>query len=590
MTAFLTLLRLAGPQRSAMIAAIVLRVLEGLTSAVPFGLVLMAAALALDPATAARWPGPSPLTPGGVAVVAGLLVVAYGLQLALFHVAARFGYRAGYRLTAHLRSRLVRHLHDLPSASVQHRGSGDLTALMMSDVTRLELFPGIIMPRLVGAIVLPLIGVVAGLWLDWRLALPLVLAVAVLPAALTGAARLQREASAALTAAHTALNGRLLEVILGMPVIKAFRLTGDRLDRCRAAIDFARDTGKGLTNRYVAAAILVPALVAVAAGATILGAFMLLRQGDITPILFATFVFLALRLFTPVLELVEFSSIIQQMGASAERLMALLSQPAQTVGAGQAVPADTSVRFDEVSLVHADGTRALDRVSFTAPAGGLTALVGQTGAGKTSAARLISRFWDASGGRLSIGGVDIRDIPPDSLADMIGVVSQSVVLFSLSVRDNIRLGRPGADDAAVEAAARAARCHDRIMALPDGYETVLENGGAALSGGERQRLALARLFLKDCPILILDEATSALDVENESLVQAALADLAAGRTVIAIAHRLWTIRHADHIVVLDGGRVAQSGRHDDLIAAGGPYGTLWTSLASAPGWRGHDAQ
>ena len=217
--------------------------------------------------------------------------------------------------------------------------------------------------------------------------------------------------------------------------------------------------------------------------------------------------------------------------------------------------------------------------------GTITALVGHTGSGKTTAARLISRFQDPTEGTVSIGGIDVRDIDPETLSDMVGVVSQNVVLFTMSVRDNIRLARPQATDHEVESAARKARCHDLIAALPNGYDSILDNGGASLSGGERQRISLARLFLKDSPILVLDEATSALDMENEHLVQQALSDLVVGRTVLMIAHRLWTIRHADQIIVLDQGRTAQIGTHRELADADGRYRDLWQSLENSPGWR-----
>jgi len=231
------------------------------------------------------------------------------------------------------------------------------------------------------------------------------------------------------------------------------------------------------------------------------------------------------------------------------------------------------VVFDEVWFKYADEW-TLEDVSFTVPEGTTTALVGETGSGKTTLGYLAARLYDVDRGRVSIGGVDIRDLSFQALSDLVGVVSQETYLFHASVRENLRFAKPDATDEEVEAAAEAARIHHVIAALPDGYDTVVGERGYRFSGGEKQRMAIARTILRNPPVLVLDEATSSLDTETERLVQDALDRLSAGRTTIAIAHRLSTIRNADQIVVLDGGRVVEIGRHDELVRAGGRYASL----------------
>jgi ATP-binding cassette subfamily B protein len=290
-----------------------------------------------------------------------------------------------------------------------------------------------------------------------------------------------------------------------------------------------------------------------------------------------SFTTLQTRLFFPVGSLLGVGLDVQTSLALFDRIFEYLDQPVEIVERDQPRELDRAadVSFDEVWFRYApDGPWTLRDVSFDVPAGTRTALVGETGAGKTTLAYLTARLYDVERGSVSIGGVDVRDLSFASLARLVGVVSQETYLFHSSVRDNLRFAKPDATDEEIEAAAEAAQIHDLIASLPDGYDTVVGERGYRFSGGEKQRIAIARTILRNPPVLVLDEATSALDTETERQVQAALDSLAAGRTTIAIAHRLSTVETADQIVVLDGGRIVERGRHDELVALGGRYAEL----------------
>jgi ATP-binding cassette, subfamily B, bacterial len=291
--------------------------------------------------------------------------------------------------------------------------------------------------------------------------------------------------------------------------------------------------------------------------------------------LLVAFTTLQTRLFFPVGSLLSVGLDVQTSLALFDRIFEYLDEPVDIVEKPTAISSATpgDVVFDHVWFRYGDEWTLRD-VSFTVPAGTTTALVGETGAGKTTVGYLAARLYEVGRGRIAVDGVDIRDLSFKALSDLVGVVSQETYLFHASVRDNLRFAKPDATDAELEAAAQAARIHDVITALPDGYDTIVGERGYRFSGGEKQRIAIARTILRNPPILILDEATSSLDTETERLVQEALDRLSQGRTTIAIAHRLSTVRDADQIVVLDNGRIVESGRHNELIEAGGRYAAL----------------
>jgi len=288
-----------------------------------------------------------------------------------------------------------------------------------------------------------------------------------------------------------------------------------------------------------------------------------------------SFTTLQTRLFFPVGSLLGVSLDVQTSLALFDRIFDYLDQPIDIEERADAIAVGSAgdVVFDHIWFRYGD-TWTLEDVTFTVPEGTTTALVGETGSGKTTLGYLTARLYDPTQGRVTIGGVDIRDLTLNALADLVGVVSQETYLFHASVRENLRFAKPDATDAEIEQAAEAARIHHVIASLPAGYDTVVGERGYRFSGGEKQRMAIARTILRNPPILVLDEATSSLDTETERLVQEALDKLSEGRTTIAIAHRLSTVRDADQIVVLDGGRIVETGRHDDLIRGDSRYASL----------------
>lgn len=513
----------------------------------------------------------------GVAVLRG--VTRYG-EAIISHVVA-------YRMLHELTVKVYAHLQCLPQRFSTDRRSGELASRAVTDATAIESFFAHALGQATQAVLVPLAMITVLLYLDWQLALltlfPLPIAAWLMLAFVPPAQERWRRVRVQLGE----LGAAVQESIAGIAVIRAFGRERERL----AMVD---DQSRRFRDEIIGANYwtLVPTSgLEVLAG---LGTVLIIWQGGLRGLHGAlsaadlfVFVFYLAHIYQPLLQLTALNEGTQTALASAERVFALLDAQPDIVDAPHARAPEQpgwSVEFDRVTFGYDPATPVLREVSFQVDEGETVALVGMTGAGKTTTVSLLPRFYDVQSGAVRIGGCDVRDLPLAFVRASVAMVLQDVFLFHGTVRDNLLLGRPEATEADLIAAARAAHAHEFITQLPDGYDTLIGERGVRLSGGQKQRLSIARALLKDAPILVLDEATSSVDAETEGEIQEALARLTANRTTIVIAHRLSTIRTADRIVVLDGGRVAEIGPHDELLAKNGLYAAMERAHAASRRW------
>jgi subfamily B ATP-binding cassette protein MsbA len=477
-----------------------------------------------------------------------------------------------------LRSGLYAHLQDLPLAWYHGRRAGTLVSRITNDVEylRASLASGI------GNLVkdsLTLIGCLTWVFIaSWRLAL---LAAIVLPPAalaLVAIGRKMRRRSGAAQDRMADLTSHIQETIGGQRVVKAFGQ--ERAESARFDAQNQRYFRAFVHLRRISAAarpVSEFSVVLVAVAMLWFGGREIFVHHTLEPQQFVLFVTALLSTISPIKSLSEIHTHVQQGVAAAERVFAVIDTPPAITdrpGAPALAPLRDAIRYEGVGFAYQSGIPVLSDVTFDIRRGEVVALVGSSGAGKSTAMDLLARFHDPTRGCITVDGVDIRAVTVASLRAQLGIVTQETILFHDTVARNIAYGRPGADAAAIEAAARAANAHEFVQRMPQGYDTVVGDRGVRMSGGERQRLAIARALLRDPAILLLDEATSSLDLESERLVQQALERLMRDRTVLVIAHRLSTVQHADRIVVLEGGRIAAAGTHQQLLEQGGLYRRL----------------
>lgn len=549
----------------------------------------LAAALALVPFfVVARMTTAIYAEPPDLAALRSLALIAAGALLAryvLVAVANMVAHVAAFRILHALRLRLAKKLGAVPLSFFSRRSSGELKKTLMDDVQQIESFVAHHFPDAVAALVVPLSVATATLWVDWRMALASLAMAPVAIAAMAVAMRDVGKAHARWDEIQGRMNRSLVEYLRGIHVIKTFGLSARRFGDLARSIDegiawmegFMRTNGRG----YGAFGALIGSslVVLVPVGG------WLYHRGTLPLESLVLFLVMGPQLLLSLMRLMFAWGNVDRIKAANARIQAVFATPDLETQAGDARPVHDGISFRRVDFRYEDdGPEVLHQVSFEAPAGKVTALVGPSGAGKTTLVRLVPRLWEATSGAVELGGVDVRTLALDELLARISLVFQDVFLFHGTVRDNLRLARPDATDAQIDAACRAARAYDFIQALPKKYDTLLGERGARLSGGEKQRLSIARALLKDAPVLLLDEATAFADPENEARIQDALSELCARRTVLVVAHRLSTIATADHIVVLEDGRVSDQGTHQSLLARCPLYQRLWKSHTEALDW------
>ena len=577
------LIEIAGTKRRLLIGAMLLAVITAIVQFVPiiavYNILIELAEHALDPSLIDKayiwlWS----YIALGAFFAFGVLTFA---SLMLSHIAA-------FNILYEIRMQLVQKMVRLPLGFFSRRASGELKKIMSDDVERIELFIAHHIPDIVTALLFPLILVSYMFAVDWRLAI-VVLAVLAMAFYVMGrmyTGKKIREVSKRYVETLGRMNASIVEYIRGIQVVKtftestnAYRKLNDDIKEYRK---FANEVNVQYQPTYVgfltilssALLFIIPVAVWLFVGSASYATFV--------PVLLM-FLFFGVAVFFPVLKLLWIGSFLNQNNMGVQKIDDILYMDEIEEPDIPRHPKDASVEFRNVSFAY-DTTPILKAISFISHPGTITALVGPSGAGKSTVAMLAARFWDVQSGEILIGGVPVKEIPTSVLMDNVAFVFQDNMLFFDTIEENIRMGNKTATFEEVARAACAAQCHEFIESLPNGYQTLVGEGGIYLSGGEAQRIALARAILKDSPIILLDEATAFADPENEGKILAAFSHLIKGKTVLVIAHRLSTITNADRILYVDKGVIAEQGTHEQLLALKGEYARMWETYNRAKRW------
>ena len=514
-----------------------------------------------------------------VGMVAGVLLI-------LFSYRWVYGatYYATYKESSVRRISLAEKLRKLPLSYFGKKDLSDLTTTIMADCTTLEQSFSHWVPEFFGAMISTVLIAICLFVFDWRMALAAMWVLPVSLAIVAFSGKVQNYFTRKQTQAKLAVADGIQEALETMRDLKSNNAEGKYLDALDEKID--KLEGRMIKSELGAAMFVVPAsmILKLGMGTVALVGGILLAENTLTVLSFFMFLLVASRLYDPLASSLQNLAAIISTRIPIERMNSIENYPIQP-GTDELKTKGYDIAFENVSFSYNTGEQVLDNVSFTAKQGEVTALIGPSGGGKSTAAKLAARFWDVDRGKITIGGQDVRKVDPEKLLSAYSIVFQDVTLFNNTVMENIRIGRQGATDEDVLAAAKEAQCDEFVEKLPEGYQTMIGENGSMLSGGERQRISIARALLKDSPVILLDEATASLDAENETQIQKAISRLVKGKTVLIIAHRMRTVEGADKLVLLKEGKVAEQGTPQELYAKGGLYTKMCKLQQQSGNWK-----
>lgn len=563
-------------ERKRMLLSIVLSVLSVMTGLLPFycmyRMICLFAAGGAAAGEVVRW--------------CLLALLCYAGKILLFSLSTGVSHTMAYTILESLRLRLADRFLHAPLGDVEAHSIGEIKSTMVDKIEGIEPPLAHMIPEGAGHVVLPIVSIIALAVLDWRLALASLVTFPVSFLCMGLTFKISGDSFKQYDRANSAMNSAIVEYIEGIEVIKAFGRAGVSYEKYAGSItDFCTFVVKWLTSTFVTMKLSFALFPSTLIG-TLPVALALANGGVITAPQAALAVMLSISMVGSLARLEVFSENMRQVKFTVEELEEFLEMPALPEPDGRADMKHTDVALKGVRFSYTGDKKdeVLHGIDLTLPEGSYTALVGPSGGGKSTVAKLIARFWDVTDGAITIGGVNVKDMPLSQLSEYVSFVTQDNFLFRCSLLENIRLGDPNATDEEVRAAARAAQCEEFIAKLPQGYDTPAGEAGRRLSGGEKQRIAIARMMLKNAPIVILDEATAFTDPENEDKLQRSIAALTKGKTLLVIAHRLSTIRNADNIVVLQNGAVIAQGRQEELLASCPLYQDMWRAHIGARDW------
>ena len=477
------------------------------------------------------------------------------------------------------------HLKKLSMGFFSNRDAGDLSTVLLRDYSEIENFAQQILPQVATILIRFTLAIIVLSAFDVKMMLAVFIVIPLaLPFALISMKRMEKEGALLQRSQQEAASG-ILEYVGGIRTLKAFHMAGEQFETLKDTLNKQREASINIETKAAAPVSMLGRFVLnCGIGLVMLAGSYLMFNGKLQVFYYIAFLLLTLTIYDPVLSLFTFIADLTRTTRSGKRIRALFEEKPLDEPENSAKPAGTDIAFKDVSFRYGD-KEVLHHINISFPEKSVTALVGPSGSGKSTITRLIARFWDADSGEVSFGGRPVKEMNSGELLENISMVFQDVYLFRDTIEANIRMGRSDATHEDVVEAAKKAACHDFIMSLPDGYETMVGEGGSTLSGGEKQRISIARALLKDAPVILLDEATSSLDPENEVLIQQAISALVENKTVIVIAHRLQSVCNADQIVVLKDGEVYEAGDHEGLLKMNGLYAKLWKEQNSAGNWR-----